>query len=92
LRWITPAPSHGLQDAAGNPQPIRVNGIDARSLDLIGTSPLQANGRPIRERDWLVIMQNPRGGLLYLVFVAPEQEFDRLRPTYEGMLRRLYVR
>jgi beta-barrel assembly-enhancing protease len=77
--------------AVGSPQPIRVNGVEARSLDLIGTSPLQSNGGAVREHDWLVIMGNPSGGLLYLVFVAPEQDFDNLRPTYQSMLRKLHV-
>ena len=78
--------------AAGNPQQIRVNGLDARSLDLIGNSPIQSGGGAARERDWLVTMQNPRGGLLYVVFVAPEQDFDQLRPTYEAMLRKLHLK
>ncbi|MBV9608145.1 MAG: M48 family metalloprotease [Acidobacteria bacterium] len=78
--------------AAGRPQPVRINGVEARSVDMIGTSPLQSNGRPVPERDWLVILQGRGSGeLLYLVFVAPEQDFDQLRPTYEAMLRKLHV-
>lgn len=76
----------------GSPQPIRINGQPARSLELLGSSPVQgADGKPQRERDWLVAVQKPSGGFNYVVFVAPESEFDQFRPTYENMLRSLHM-
>lgn len=75
---------------AGTPQRITVNGQQGRSVDLIGTSPVQQNGQPVQEHDWLVTLPNPQGGgLVYLVFVAPENSFSQLRSTYRKMLRSL---
>jgi len=77
----------------GNDEAIRVNGVSGRSTDLIGTSPIRdSSGRAQRERDWLVTIGQPDGTLLYLVFIAPQNQFDRLRPTYEQMLRALRMR
>jgi Zn-dependent protease with chaperone function len=77
---------------AGNPQTIRVNGITGRSVDLIGQSPLAgSNGQPLQERDWLVTLPGSNGGLLYLVFIAPEKDFSHLRPTFEHMLRSFHL-
>jgi predicted Zn-dependent protease len=74
---------------AGNPQDINVNGVRGKAVDLIGTSPIQQNGKPEREHDWLVAVPQADGSLLYLVFVSPESDFSRLRPTFEKMLRSL---
>lgn len=76
----------------GNDEGIQVNGIEGRSLDLVGASPLSQNGRSVQERDWLVTLPGPNGTLLYLVFIAPDREFNQLRPTYEQMLRTLRIR
>jgi hypothetical protein len=76
---------------AGSPQPITVNGQQGRSVDLIGTSPVQQNGQALQEHDWLVTLPNPQGGLVYLVFVAPEDDFSQLRPTFQKMLRSLQL-
>ncbi|MFL6438225.1 MAG: M48 family metalloprotease [Terriglobales bacterium] len=79
--------------AVGNDEAIRVNGVAGRSTDLIGSSPIRdSNGRAQRERDWLVTVQRQDGTLLYLVFIAPQNGFDQLRPTYEQMLRTLKLR
>jgi Zn-dependent protease with chaperone function len=77
---------------AGQDEGIRVNGVQGRSVDLIGTSPIpDSNGKTQRERDWLVTLQRRDGSVLYLVFIAPERDFQQLRPTYEQMLRSLHV-
>jgi len=77
----------------GNDEAIRVNGVSGRSTDLIGSSPIRANnGTAQKERDWLVTIGQQDGTLLYLVFIAPQSQFDRLRPTYEQMLRTLKLR
>ena len=75
--------------ANGSPQKIRVNGVTGRSVDLVSTSPLQSNGGSVRERDWLVTLPRSDGSVLSVVFIAPEPQFDQLRPTYEQMLRTL---
>jgi hypothetical protein len=77
----------------GNDESIRVNGQTARSVDLIGTSPLKdQSGRFTQERDWLVTLERADGNLLYVVFIAPEKDFGSLRATFEQMVRSLKVR
>jgi Zn-dependent protease with chaperone function len=70
---------------------IDVNGTQARSLELSGKSPLLLNGEPLPERDWLVTFASPQGGLVYVVFVSPERDFNQLHPTYEKMLNSLQL-
>jgi hypothetical protein len=72
-------------------QNIQVNELQGRSVNLSGASPIQRNGQPLRERDWLVTVARPQGGLLYLVFIAPDRDFGQLRSTYERMLNSLQV-
>ena len=82
----------GLQ-AQGQPQAIRVNGAQGRSVDMTGQSPIQdSSGRALREHDWLVTLQRPDGSVLYAVFVAPDRDFAQLQNTYENMLRSLHVK
>lgn len=77
----------------GNDEAIRVNGAQGRSADLIGTSPIRDNrGGSQRERDWLVTVQRSDGSLQYMVFIAPQNQFDQLRPAYEQMLRTLTLK
>ena len=77
--------------ATGQPQDIRVNGVAGKSVDLISNSPLTgSDGRPLRERDWVVTLQRSDGTLLFLVFIAPEKDFDQLQHSaFEPMLRSL---
>ncbi|HEU5453668.1 MAG TPA: M48 family metalloprotease [Terriglobales bacterium] len=76
----------GMQ-ANGNPQSIRVNGMDARSVELSSQSPIQRSGRAIPERDWLVAIGAPNGEVFYMIFVAPQQDFGKLQNTYSHMLK-----
>jgi hypothetical protein len=71
----------------GSVQNIRVNGVAGRAVDLLGTSPVTENGRQLQEHDWLVTLPYGQRGLVYLVFVAPERDFDQLKSTYSDMLR-----
>lgn len=77
---------------AGEIGPLMVAGQQGRSVYFTGRSPVQRDGQPLRERDWLVTVSRPQGGVLYLVFVGPEDEFDRLHSVYERMLSSLSVR
>jgi Zn-dependent protease with chaperone function len=78
--------------ASGKAQRIRVNGRQARSVDLVASSPIQdQSGNPLQERDWLVTIDDGSGGTVMVVFIAPEKEFNNLRPTFESMLRSLQV-
>ena len=75
-------------EPVGEAQPVTVGGVEGRSVDLQSTSPfLAANGQPQKERDWLVTVPRGDGSVIFIVFVAPQPDFDRFRPTYEAMLR-----
>ncbi len=81
----------GLQ-SSGSLQDIQVNGVQGRAVNLRGTSPTQQNGRRLPERDWLVGLPRPQGGLLYLVFISPENQFAQLSQTYQRMLNSLQLK
>jgi len=76
----------------GNDEEIRINNAEGKSVELIGSSPIQQNGKAIQERDWLVATRRSDGALLYLVFISPDKDFGTLRPTFEQMLRTLRVK
>jgi len=77
----------------GHDENIRINGVAGKSVDLVGTSPLQdQSGRAGQERDWLVTVRRRDGSLLYLVSIAPDRDFESLRPTFEQMLKSLRLR
>ena len=59
---------------------LRVAGEPGLSTMLSNDSPLGG-----RETDWLVTVLCPEG-LVYVVFVAPEQDFGAYRQTFQAML------
>jgi hypothetical protein len=71
----------------GRDETIRVNGVQGKSIEAIGPSPISSQGKQVRERDWLVALPDSRGELISLIFIAPEPDYPRLRPVYEQMLR-----
>ena len=75
----------------GDLKTISVNGAAGRSAELFGNSPIQQNGKPLTEHDWVVLLPRPGGSYLYLIFIAPENDFAELRPTYQKMLDGLRV-
>lgn len=80
----------GLQ-TAGNFSSASIKGAQSRAGYLIGLSPIQRNGHALPERDWLVTVQLSPTSLLYLIFVAPERDFNQLRPTYQKMVKSLQI-
>jgi hypothetical protein len=77
----------------GNDETMRVNGVAARSVELIGTSPIHDSaGRAVRERDWVVTLQRHDGSLLYMVFISPEPDFSSMRPAFEQMVRSMRLK
>ncbi len=81
----------GMQ-TSGSLSNVNVNGVQGRSIYLSGTSPVTRNGQQVPERDWLVTLPRSQGGLMYLVFIAPEPDFNSLRSTYQKMLNSLQLR
>jgi hypothetical protein len=71
----------------GDIQPITVDGISGRSVELETISPMAtADGKPQRERDWLVAVPRGQTDAIFLVFVSPLSNFDELRSAFERML------
>lgn len=78
---------------SGTPQNVQVSGVQGKSVNLMGNSPIQQNGQPIPERDWLVTLPlQQQGGILYLVFIAPERDFNQLSSTYKKMPQSLQLK
>jgi hypothetical protein len=75
-----------------SPRKIQLAGGEALSTMLASNSPITRNGRPLAERDWLITLRRPEGGMLYIVFISPEDDFNQLQPTYQKMLDSLQVR
>jgi beta-barrel assembly-enhancing protease len=64
----------------GGPTEISVDGLPGLSTYLHNDSP--AGGT---EKDWVVTVIGPEG-LYYYVFVAPESDYARFKPAFEGIL------
>ena len=78
--------------AADSPQRISINGAPGITLNMIGPSPLASpDGRAAAERDLLVAVQRPDGLVIWMLFIAPERDFDALSPTFRTMLESLRV-
>jgi hypothetical protein len=78
----------GETRAVGKPAEIQVAGTRGRTVHLQSTSDFpDANGQAQKERDQLVTIPRPDGSVIYLVFVAPESDFQSLNPTFEKMLQ-----
>ena len=76
--------------AVADSERITVGGVQGRSVMMQSTSPFpDEQGNPQKERDWLVVVPRNDGSALYLVFVAPQSQFERFRPTFENMLQSL---
>ena len=71
----------------GSVRTIQVNGVEGRAVDLSGASPITEGGRQLAEHDWMITIPHPQAGLVYMVFVAPERDFQQLKSTYSEMLR-----
>lgn len=91
---ITDEIARSMQSGGGDTQTIGrttdidVSGVRGRSLLMQSTSPFSdAKGQPQKERDRLVTIPRRNGSVIFLVFVAPESDYERLSPTFEKMLQ-----
>src|SRR5215469_14129076 len=80
----------GLRQS-GEVRRISANGADARTVDLLGDSPIEENGKPLPEHNRLVLRSGPGGAYLYVIFIAPERDFEALQPSFQRMLDSLQV-
>ena len=81
----------GLQQA-GQVTSFNIGGQYANAVDLRGRSPLVTNGTNLAEHDWLIAVARPDGDLSYIIYVSPEQDFGRLKSTFQSMLGSFRVR
>lgn len=77
--------SHALKPS-GPAASVEVNGKTALAREFTGTSPVADGGTPLPEHEWLVTLPRPDGTTAYLLFVAPQPDFDTLQPLYDSML------
>jgi hypothetical protein len=77
---------------ANSPLAFTLHNRQARKLDWFGKSAVQENGQPLRERVRLIAMLGRSNLVLYMVFVAPDADFEALQPTFERVLDSLQVR
>jgi beta-barrel assembly-enhancing protease len=69
-------------------QPITVGGAEGRSAVFQSRSPFpSADGQSQLEHDWLVTVPARDGGVIFMIFVAPESDFARFQSTYDAMLK-----
>lgn len=77
----------------GNSENFRLNGLPAKSVVLVGPSPIgREQNRAERERDWLVTIMRNDGSIVYFLFISPEADFNQMQPAFEKMLRTLRLR
>ncbi len=67
--------------AGGSLQRVTVGGLEGRSVTLLGPSPEGGN-----ETDWLVAALRPDGTLWYIVMIANERDYARLRPVFQQIV------
>src|SRR5579872_3359479 len=74
-----------------SPRKVQIAGVEGFSTMLAGNSPVKNGDQPLAERDWLITLPRTQGGMLHLVFIAPENQFAQLQPTYQKMLDSLQL-
>jgi hypothetical protein len=75
-----------LTDAGSRQRRVSVDGNPALLMTLSGASPYGGN-----ETNYLLTVSRP-GGLFYMVFVGPSNQFNRLAGTFDQMLQSLRFR
>jgi hypothetical protein len=81
----------GLQQAS-DIATLTVGGQPANAIELRGRSPAADGGSALAERDLLVTVARPDGAVSFMVFVAPEQDYEVLKPLFSSMIQSFKVR
>jgi hypothetical protein len=76
----------------GSPVSVSVDRKPAKAVELQGTSSVLENGKPLPERVRVVALKGKSGLLLYALMVAPEADFDTLRPAFDRILNTYRLR
>ncbi|MCU1322688.1 MAG: hypothetical protein JWM43_2337 [Acidobacteriaceae bacterium] len=76
----------GLQ-AVGPLQVLTLGRQMANAVELRGRSGVVEGGTQLVERDWLVAVGRSDGDLNYIVFVAPEPDFETMRQVFTAMMQ-----
>jgi hypothetical protein len=71
---------------------VMVSGRAAKSVEMLGKSAVLENGKPVTERVRLVAVPGQKGIVLYCLFIAPDQDFDAMRPAFDRMLLNFKVK
>jgi hypothetical protein len=71
---------------------LTVGGQPANAIELRGRSPVADGGSALAERDLLVTVARPDGAVSYMVFVAPEPDYQALKPLFSSMIQSFRVR
>ena len=77
---------------AGNPVNISVNNQPAKSVEMLGKSAVRVDGKPLDERIRLVTLTGRSSTVLYMVFIAPDPDFNDLRPIFDRIMRSFVLR
>jgi hypothetical protein len=81
----------GMQQASDLTS-LTVGGQPANAIELRGRSPIADGNNALAERDLLVTVARPDGAVSYIVFVAPEPDYQTLKPLYSSMIQSFRVR
>lgn len=76
---------------AGQKSNVTVAGQQAERRDFLMPSPVVEGGKRLRERVRLVSLPRRNGEYLYLLFVAPDEDFPGLEPTFGHMMNSLQL-
>jgi len=77
---------------AGNPVNISVNTQPAKSVEMVGKSAVRTDAKALDERIRLVTLTGRSGTVLYMVFIAPDPDFNELRPVFDRIMRSFVLR
>jgi Zn-dependent protease with chaperone function len=81
----------GMQQAS-DLTTLTIGGQAANAVELRGRSPVTDGGSVLTERDLLVTVARPDGAVSYMVFVAPEPDYQTLKPLFSSMIESFRVR
>jgi len=71
---------------------LTVGGQPANAIELRGRSPVADGGSALSERDLLVTVARPDGAVSYIIFVAPEPDYQTLKPLFSSMIQSFRVK